>query len=148
MQFIDRIGSVLLILPILLIGTLAACQSQTSDRDLTLVTPAEAIEAVEGRGGVFGRRGPGGVWVDARNPSEFNRERIPGAINLPIEHARQEHEVLREYRTIVVYGNDFNSPRAQALSKLLIELRHRDVRTLRGGLRAWKETGHAVESGD
>ncbi|TVQ52585.1 MAG: rhodanese-like domain-containing protein [Phycisphaerales bacterium] len=147
MQCIGRIGC-LLILQIFLIGTLTACQTQTSDRDLTLVTPAEAIDAVESRGGVFGRRGQGGVWVDARNESEFRQEHIPGAINLPIERARQDHEVLRDHRPIVVYGSDFNSQRAQALSKLLIELRHRDVRTLRGGLRAWKDAGHAVESGD
>ncbi len=126
---------------------LPGCQgTRTSDRDLTLVTPSEGVEAVEGTRRAFGQRGQGGVWVDARSESEFNQGHIPGAINLPIERARQDHEILRDYRTIIVYGNDFNSARANALSKVLIELRHRDVRTLHGGLRAWKDAGHSVAS--
>ena len=49
---------------------------------------------------------------------------------------------------MIVYGNDYNDPVADGMSKRLIELGHKDVRTLMGGLRAWKADGYAVESGD
>lgn len=127
---------------------LAGCsETKTSDRDLVLMNVDEARELAAGGAGLRLGRARRVAWVDPRSESEFRAERIAGAIHLPLERARDDHRSLREYDVLIVYGNDFNSPRATALSKTLIELRHGDVRTLRGGLRAWKEAGHSVESG-
>ncbi len=87
-----------------------------------------------------------GVWLDPRTDDEYRKEHIPGAVHLPMQRVREDHSILRQYDVIVVYGNDFNSPRATAVSKTLMELGHRDVRTLRGGLKAWKEAGNPTES--
>lgn len=121
---------------------------KTSDRDLILMNVDDARELfARGRGGLrIGRSGQA-AWIDPRSESEFRAERIPGAIHLPLDRVRDDHRPLREYDVLIVYGDDFNSPRAAALSKTLIELGHGDVRTLRGGLRAWKAAGHSVESG-
>jgi len=128
-------------------AVLAGCEgTKTSDRDLVMVDVDEAMKLSEGGGGGLRLRRAGRVaWVDPRTSDEFRNERIPGAVHLPLDHARDAHRDLREYDVLIVYGNDFNSPRATALSKVLIELGHRDVRTLRGGLRAWKSAGRPVE---
>jgi 3-mercaptopyruvate sulfurtransferase SseA len=34
------------------------------------------------------------------------------------------------------------------MSKRLMELKHKDVRTLRGGLRAWADAGLELDTGD
>ncbi len=130
----------------MLIGLVAAgCHAtKTSDRSLTMVSPDEAVKAVEGGSGFFGG-GRSGLWVDARSKQEFDESRIPGAVHLPIEAAREEHRALREYAPIVVYGRDRAAVRANALSKILMELGHKDVRTLLGGFEAWKDAGFPVE---
>lgn len=129
-----------------LVSLTAGCATKTSDRDLVFLDVSEAIDAVRGQRRPL-RSPTSGVWLDPRTAQEYRDGHIPGAIHMPLERVRDEHRQLRDYDVIVVYGNDFNSPRAAAVSKTLIELGHRDVRTLRGGLKAWKESGQQVQTG-
>lgn len=124
---------------------LSGCTTRTSDRDLVFLNPAEALEAVQGERRML-RGSTTGVWLDPRTDREYREGHIPGAIHMPMQRVREDHASLREYDVIIVYGNDFNSPRATAVSKTLLELGHRDVRTLRGGLKAWKEAGHSLQT--
>jgi 3-mercaptopyruvate sulfurtransferase SseA len=133
---------------LLAVAGMGSCSApKTSDRDLVMVGVEEAQQLAETGGGLRIRRPARVAWVDPRSEEEFRKERIAGAILLPLDRARDDHEPLREYDVLIVYGNDFNSPRAAAVAKLLIEHRHRDVRVLRGGLRAWNAAGYPVESG-
>ena len=129
---------------------LAACSSNaTSDRDVQLVTPVEADDLLVAKRGVLGmKRDRVGVFVDARPAAAYRVEHIPGAISLPYERARDEHEALRAYDVLIVYGESYDSPIAIGMSKTLSELGHEGVRTLRGGLRAWTEAGRATEEGE
>ncbi len=45
----------------------------------------------------------GAVWVDARLPSEYKYEHIPGAINLPLNEIRQRLSVLDKNPIYIVY---------------------------------------------
>src|SRR5690606_26303295 len=113
--------------------------TKTSDRSIIYVDPGEASALSKGESRLFGLgRGATVAYVDARTAEEFRTERLPGALHVPLASVREQHRILREFDVLVVYGNDYNSTRADALSKILIEL-GRDVRTLRGGLRAWRE---------
>lgn len=133
----------ILIFALALIG---GCSTKTSDRHLVFLDASEAMDAVRGQRRMLGGSTTG-VWVDPRTEREFREGHIAGAIHMPLERVREDHRQLRQYDVIVVYGNDFNSPRAAAVSKTLMELGHRDVRTLRGGLKAWKDAGHPEETG-
>ena len=121
------------------------CSTRTSDRSLVFLDVSQAIDAVRGERRIL-RSPTAGIWLDPRTDQEFAAGHIPGAIHMPLERIRQEHRQLNEFDVIVVYGNDFNSPRAAAASKTLLELGHTDVRTLRGGLKAWEQAGNTVES--
>jgi len=137
----------LLTMPLLLTG----CSSpRTSDRDIVFVGNSEAQAALEPRSRVLrlGGESKRGIFVDPRSRREFIAGHIPGAIHMPMENLRARSEELREWEPLIVYGPDATSPLAVAASKVLLELGHRDVRTLRGGLRAWKEEGNAVATGD
>lgn len=129
--------------------TLPGCSgTRTSDRDLVWVSNEDALRGVERRArGLRLAESRGGAFVDPRSRDEFIARRIPGAIHLPLERARADHETLRRFDTIVVYGPDASSPLAAAMSKVLIELGYSDVRTLRAGLAGWVAEGRKTESG-
>jgi rhodanese-related sulfurtransferase len=125
-----------------------ACSRKTSDRNLRWVTPTQALEESARSGGLLGRGTPRVVWLDPRQPAEFEKERIAGAVNLPFQempdHARSR---LAGADLVVVYGTDHADPIAASASKRLVELGVRNVQTLQGGLRAWKRDGQVVEQG-
>ena len=85
------------------------------------------------------------AFVDPRTQSEYEARHIPGAIHLPYQDVLDEYKKLNAYRTVVVYGTDFNDPKALGMSKRLIELGQGDVRTLEGGLRSWEAAGEPVD---
>ena len=89
-----------------------------------------------------------GAWVDARPEADYRAGHIPGAISMPYERVTLDHKLLNGYDVIVVYGNDYNDTRANGMSKRLIELGHGDVRTLTGGMRAWKAEGNSIETSE
>ncbi|MCH8006494.1 MAG: hypothetical protein IH888_09720 [Planctomycetes bacterium] len=128
----------------------SGCSSRrTSNRDLVLVNPDEASAILSGQKGLLGLGGPGAAaWVDPRSEADFLQGHIPGAINLPFQDVTAGHHRLASYNTLVVYGDDFADTKAQGMSKRLLELGHKDVRTLRGGLRAWIAAGKILEVGE
>lgn len=128
---------------------LAACETQTTDRDITMIDPQGAIKAMNGRTGVLGLGKTKAAWVDPRSLEAYRKGHIPGAIHLPFADVADDHEFLLEgVTTIVVYGDDYNDVKAKGMSKRLIELGYKDVMTLTGGLRQWTAQGHELETGD
>ena len=133
---------------VVLVLSVFGCQgNRTSDRSIEFVS-VEETEALSGtRTSIFGKKSQG-VCIDPRAEFEYRKGHIPGAIHVPYEDVRSRQQELRSYDTIVVYGTEYGSTIAQAMSKTLIELGFNDVRTLRGGLRAWEATGRKVDEGD
>ena len=87
------------------------------------------------------------MWLDPRSERDFRLGHIPGAINLPFQNVAKGHTILQDYEVIVVYGSTYNDPKANAMSKRLMQLGYEDVKTLRGGLSGWKAAGYDVEEG-
>lgn len=130
-------------------AALPGCAASSSDKVLSPVTAAEAQELVSGRKKLLGIAGTTtGVWVDSRPEADYRAGHIPGAISLPYERVTLDHKMLEKYDVIIVYGADYGDTRANAMSKRLKELGHDDVRTLTGGLRAWKQDGNPVETSE
>ena len=98
------------------------------------------IELVEARAA---HRAGAVLFVDVREPNESNLGRIPGATILPRGTIEVRCEgVLPRDRTLVVYcaGGSRSALAADTLQTLGYE-----VRSLRGGYRAWVEDGGPVE---
>jgi 3-mercaptopyruvate sulfurtransferase SseA len=136
------------ILLAVMVGSMNACmERKTSDRDLVLIDNNEAMALVEGRKKLLGLAGAtSGAWVDPRGERAYREGHIAGAINLPFQYIATRHQELKGYDVLIVYGNGYKDPIAEAMSKRLMELKFKDVRTLRGGLRAWTDEGFELET--
>ena len=124
------------------------CSSTTSDRDLVLVNPIDAQELIQGRAKLLGLAGTtAGAYVDPRSESDYHVGHIPGAISLPFQNLTNDKTKLDGYDVLIIYGDGYNDPKANAMSKRLLDMGFRDVRTLRGGLRAWTSAGYTLDTG-
>lgn len=139
-----------LLIPILALGLLVACETKTSDRDIVWVDPAAAIlEVDKTERRTLGFGGGQILWLDPRTREEFEKEHIEGAVNIPFPELGERTEAqLRKYDGFVVYGTDYADPIAVSASKRLLEMGFKKVSTLRGGLRAWRRDGQPVVLGE
>ena len=93
-------------------------------------------------------QGTAPIVVDVRSQIARSLEprHIPGALHLPM-HGFEEHiKELPRDRDIVLYCTCPNEASAAQVAKLLIDSGFVRVRPLLGGLEAWIEAGHPVES--
>ncbi len=141
--------SIMVILPATLLAATAGCSKSISDRDLDLVDPGDALELIEGRKKLLGLAGTEtGAWVDPRGARAYREGHIPGAVHLPFQELTAQQQRLRGYDVLIVYGTSVKDDLADGMSKKLLALGFKDVRTLRGGLRAWTRAGFELETGD
>ena len=85
------------------------------------------------------------IVIDARSPEAYQREHIPGAVNIP--HRQMSDETIRGLdRTslVVIYcdGIGCNASTKGALNMARLGFR---VKELIGGLDWWKRDGHKTE---
>jgi len=77
----------------------------------------------------------GGQWVDVRYPSEYQYDKFPGAINIPLSEVRNAVGVLDRQREYVLYCQ---SERRSAAAAFLLAQRGYRAFLLAGGL--WRQT--------
>ncbi len=73
----------------------------------------------------------GGQWIDVRYPSEYQHDRLPGAINIPLVEIRNAFGLLDKDRDYVIYCQ---SERRSAAAAFLLAQRGYRARLLQGGL--------------
>lgn len=132
---------------ILTILALTSCSKTWSDKDLVFVSVSQAKALVSEEGGSWLKEAKPNIWVDARNPSRYTIGHIPGALNIPLRSIDAQWRRVEPYGTIIVYGDTWNDPIADAESKVLMEKGVENVKTLNGGWQAWTEAGGASEPG-
>ena len=92
---------------------------------------------------------PGLIWVDARNPLEYEEGHIPGAVNLPLREALQGiPPLLAESRgSIVVYCDGPTCAASRRVGEILLGKLARPVATLPGGMPEWKSANLPIQTG-
>jgi rhodanese-related sulfurtransferase len=73
----------------------------------------------------------GAAWLDVRYPSEYRSDRLPGALNVPLNEVRDSFPVLDRAREYIVYCQ---SGRRSSAAAFLFAQRGFQVRLLDGGL--------------
>jgi rhodanese-related sulfurtransferase len=133
-----------------LVGLMAVgCSKKTSDRDLVLISPDQGQTLVNNQKRALLGLGDvkSGVWVDPRPAYKYAAGHIPGAINLPLKEIMERQDELKKFNVLIIYGEDYGDPVAIGMSKKLLQLQFKDVRTLEGGLKAWEESGRRIVKG-
>lgn len=89
------------------------------------------------------------VLIDVLSPDKFQKEHIPGALNVPLTELRQRAKSdLSKNQRIVVYGTDHDDTTSNEAANMLEEIGFRKVADFDGGLKAWKRAGFLTEGSD
>lgn len=82
--------------------------------------------------------------VDVRDRAEFNKERITGAIPMPMDQLPTSNAPMLEYtRDIYIYGDNA----AEAVSQMS-QAGFQNVAEIKGGLAAWKAISGPTEGAE
>jgi rhodanese-related sulfurtransferase len=96
-------------------------------------------EALEMRGST-----PDAVFLDVRDPNEYNLGRIPGAFTISRGNLEKNVEVqIPREKTVVVYCANGN--RSALAADTMRIMGYQDVRSLREGFSGWVGAGGGVE---
>ena len=87
-------------------------------------------------------RTDGAILVDVREPHEWERGHLPGAVHIPYGRLRERMGELPSGRPLIVYcATGVRS----SLAASMLEGAGREVRNLRGGFTAWRAAGLPIE---
>ncbi len=89
-------------------------------------------------------RAHGAILIDVRSAAEFERGRIPGAINLPLDEIRER---VGELPDAVLIVHCQVGQRGHTAARLLTQL-GRDVRNLDGGFTTWQAGSLTIRPAD
>lgn len=114
-------------------------RSIASSRRTQDITPEEVYEAV--------LRGNSPVILDLRHPLDMLSDPrvVPGAIRLLPQELSTSHRELPRDREVVFYCTCPSRASSARLAVSLNRLGGTRIRTLRGGLEAWKQLGYPLE---
>ena len=82
------------------------------------------------------------ILSDVREPNEFTKEHIPGAINIPLELLVEKAKEFKKSQRIVVYGETHTDDASNRAAALLENMGFRKVSDFDGGVYAWKQAGY------
>ena len=100
------------------------------------VTPAQVKE--------MRARGENAVYLDVREPNEWNLGHLPGAMHIPRGTLETKVEaVLPRDRRIVIYCAGGN--RSALAADTLQQMGYQDVVSMSGGFTGWAQSGGDVE---
>jgi rhodanese-related sulfurtransferase len=86
---------------------------------------------------------PNAMLIDVREPEEFDRGHIPGAVNIPqADLATRLAEVPRDRPVMTVCASGMRSLRS---AQFLHQQGYVDVASVAGGTTAWREAGRPLE---
>ncbi len=88
------------------------------------------------------------VVIDVLPNDEFEKEHIPGAINIPLEALADKAKQFKKNQRIVVYGSTHTDESSNKAAELLESLGFRKVSDFDGGVHAWKQAGYLTEGPD
>lgn len=102
---------------------------------ITEIDPGAAVQA---------HGTPGTVFLDVREPNEWNLGHVPGAVHIPRGQLEGKVEgMLDRGARVVVYCA--GGSRSALAADTLRQMGYEQAESLRGGFRGWAEAGGEVE---
>jgi rhodanese-related sulfurtransferase len=87
---------------------------------------------------------PRPVLIDLREPAEYEKGHIAGALSVPSAAFKERLAALKlpKQDAVVLYSND--DAQARAATRLLYESGYQGALTLKGGIAAWQAAGQPL----
>jgi len=124
------------------------CKPEISDKDIVKLDVAQAKEyRLKPPSTSIFESPVAGIWIDPRRETDYVLGHIPGAVSIPFATVSSRWMYLEGYGPKIVYGDGYNDPLADAMSKTLMEYGLKDIYTLRGGLEAWVQADQDLAKG-
>ena len=110
-----------------------------------LVAEAKArVKEIDAANAIMQQAKDGTVFLDVREPNEWNLGHVPGAVHIPRGQLEGKVEALvGRDKNIVVYCA--GGSRSALAADTLQQLGYQSVASLKGGFRGWAEGGGDVE---
>jgi len=89
-------------------------------------------------------RGEGFALVSVTHRDRFERERIPGSINIPHDEIREFARRFSRSKEIVLYAASRRCDAASAVARALASEGFERVIVFEGGLEEWRDAGHPL----
>ena len=109
---------------------------------LPTISLEDALEALHSEKAIF---------VDARNPENYNEAHIPGAINVPPdqfdENAESFMNTIPPDREVILYCDGPGCHLAETLGQLMLEVGYENIALFFEGWEGWQEKGLPTTSG-
>lgn len=124
-------------------SSLGCSEEDAKQPEPSLIGTPEARQLFEGS--------PKALFVDVRQPRQFQGGRIPGAINIPAEKIQQHQGSLPKDRSIVLYesglapGDVCAASRAAGRVLLAHGFAQEKLRVYQDGLAGWEKAGLPIE---
>ncbi|MCH2139468.1 MAG: rhodanese-like domain-containing protein [Phycisphaerales bacterium] len=125
---------------------LGGCTKTYSDQDVHWLSVKNAEAAIQEQEGSWFSQPRPNAWIDARDEVFYKVGHIPGALNIQLSDP-DAFTRLTGYGTLVVYGEGYEAPIADAMIKALLKGGMESVKGLQGGYEAWIEAGQKVVKG-
>jgi len=133
------------LLGIVVAGT--GCSKTYSDRDVHWLSINDAKEFVADQHGSWFDASKANAWIDPRDEVYYRVGHIPGAINVQLSDPDAMAR-LESFGALVVYGEGYEAPLADAMIKALLKEGVKEVRGLKLGYEGWVEGGGTVQKGE
>lgn len=110
-----------------------------------LVNDAKAhIKEIDVAAAIAAQKAGGSVFLDVREPNEWNLGHVPGAVHIPrgMLESKVESQIDRS-KPVVVYCAA--GSRSALAADTLQQMGYDNVKSLQGGFRDWAEGGGEIE---
>lgn len=88
------------------------------------------------------------LFIDIRETEDFKRERLPGALSIPLKELSAQHEKVPRAGRVVLYCTCPPGNIEEGYSyQLLRDMGYRNISVLQGGISEWRRLGYPVEKG-
>jgi rhodanese-related sulfurtransferase len=110
-----------------------------------LVAEAKArVKEIDAANAIMEKHKPDTVFLDVREPNEWNLGHVPGALHIPRGQLEGKAEgILDRDKNIVVYCA--GGSRSALAADTLQQMGYQHVSSLKGGFRGWAEGGGEIE---
>ena len=108
----------------------------------TIIKTAELQKMLDSKSDKF-------LFIDARNPEEYNDVHIPGAVNIPDKKFERYIKLLPEDQTstLIFYCNGVKCGKSKRAAKKAIAMGYQNVLVYEEGMPVWEEKGLPMITG-